>query len=302
MKKKLLIGITLLLIGISVWISYNKMENTKGVQPGFREGSNTISYGLLDDDGKVMNNGSTLEPINNKLEYTLSLSNFIEVEREYAVMVLRNFEQTPFTVEGKPYSVYTFKAKPNKSIEFDLSVATNDRTTEIDYLIFKKPNNLIDKLDISKMDTLQEVLPMRFMVKSKGEEPKAAADLIPDDMVKEGPNDTIFVSKQKEELIILPAAKSGEHVFLSVGNIGEKEENYNIIALNEWQQVSLGKDQLVGHVAVNPGERKVFEYKLPQVRHDSNFQVIALPKPYEVSESDYESTDVSGSIRMVIKP
>ncbi|MGE6379031.1 hypothetical protein [Peribacillus muralis] len=137
MKKKLLIAISLLLIGISVWTFYNKMENTKGVQPGFQEGSNTISYGLLDDDGKVLNNGSTLEPKNNKLEYTLSLSNFIELERDYAVMVLRNFEQTPFTVEGKPYSVYTFKAKPNKSIEFDLSVATNDRTKEIVFLYLK---------------------------------------------------------------------------------------------------------------------------------------------------------------------
>ncbi|MGE6379030.1 hypothetical protein [Peribacillus muralis] len=152
------------------------------------------------------------------------------------------------------------------------------------------------------MDTMQEVLPMRFMVKSKGEEPKAAADLIPDDMIKEGPNDTIFVSKQKEELIILPAAKSGEHVFLSVGNVGEKEENYHIIALNQWQQVSLGNDQVVGHVAVNPGERKVFQFELPKVKDESNFQVIALPKPYEVSESDYERTDVSGSIRTVIKP
>ncbi|PJN86552.1 hypothetical protein [Bacillus sp. mrc49] len=302
MKKKLLIVTSLILIGISGWIFYNKTENTKGVQPGFKAGSNTISYGLLDDDGKVMNNGSTLEPKNNKLEYTFSLSNFIEVEREYAVIVLRNFEQTPFTVEGKPYSVYTFNAKPNKSNEFNLSVATNDRTREIDYLIFKKPNYLIDNLDISKMGALQEVLPMRFKVKSNGEKPKAAAGFIPDDTIKKGPNDTIFVSKQKEELSILPTARSGEHVFISVGNVGEKEENYHIIALNHWQQIPLENNQLVGNVAVKPGERKVFEYKLPQVQHDSNFQVIALPKPYEVSESDYESTVVSGSFRTVIKP
>lgn len=304
MKKQLLIAMSLLLIGISGWIFYNKMsdENTKGVQPSFKEGSNTISYGLLDADGKVMNNGSALEPKNNKLEYTLSLSNFIEVEREYALIVLSNFEQTPFTVEGKQYSVYTFNAKPNKSIKFNLSVTTNNSTKEIDYLIIKKPNYLIDKLDISRMHTLQEVLPMRYMVKSNGDNPKAAAGLIPDDTIKKGPNDTIFVSKQKEELNILSAARSGEHVFISVGNVGEKKENYNIIALNQWQQIPLENDQLVGNVAVNPGERKVFEYKLPKVKHDSNFQVIALPKPYEVSESDYESTVPSGSFRTVIKP
>ncbi|MFE0507633.1 hypothetical protein ACWF7H_24500 [Peribacillus butanolivorans] len=303
MKKKLLIVTVILFIGISGWIFYNKMsgENTKGIQPGFEEGSNTISYGLLNADDKVIDNGSILEPKENKLEYTLSLSNFIEVEREYALIVLENFKQTPFTVEGKRYSVYTFNAKPNKRIEFNTSISTNNNTREIDYLIFKKPNYLLDKLDISKMHTLQEFLPLRFKVKSNGAKPKTA-DFIPDETIKEGPNDTIFISKQKEELNILPTARSGENVFISVGNIVEKKENYNVIALNNWQQIPLENEQLVGNVVVKPGERKVFEYKLPQVKDNSNFQVIALPKPYEVSESDYESTAAFGSFRTVIKP
>ena len=48
MKKKLLIVTVILFIGISGWIFYNnKMsgENTKGIQPGFEEGSNTVPTG-----------------------------------------------------------------------------------------------------------------------------------------------------------------------------------------------------------------------------------------------------------------
>lgn len=66
----------ILLIGISGWLLYDNNQpektngNTKGVQPGFEEGSNTISFGLLDENDKVVNNGSILEPKENKLEYT----------------------------------------------------------------------------------------------------------------------------------------------------------------------------------------------------------------------------------------
>ncbi|MFF2857603.1 MULTISPECIES: hypothetical protein [unclassified Peribacillus] len=78
----------ILFIGISGWLLYDNKsaektnENTKGVQPGFEESSNTISFGLLDEIDKVVNNGSILEPKENKLEYTFSHSNFIEVERD----------------------------------------------------------------------------------------------------------------------------------------------------------------------------------------------------------------------------
>lgn len=41
-------------------------------------------------------------------------------------------------------------------------------------------------------------------------------------------------------------------------------------------------NKLVGNVLVNPVERKVFRFKLPLVKANSNFQVIALPSPYQI--------------------
>ncbi|MGE7762092.1 hypothetical protein [Peribacillus sp. NPDC097895] len=307
MKKQLMVITVILLIGISGWLLYDNKSaektngNTKGVQPGFEESSNTISFGLLDENDKVVNNGSILEPKENKLEYTFSLSNFIEVERDYALIVLDNFKQIPFTVQGKKFNVYPFNAKANKTVEFKTSISVKKDTSEIDYLVIKKPNYFTEKLDIPKMHSLQEILPLRFQVKNNSQKQKTAT-FTPEEMFNEGPNDTIFISKQKEELTILPTERSGEDIYISVGNINEEKENYNIIALSNWKQVPFENNELVGNVLVNPGERKVFKFKLPFVKADSNFQVIALPRPYEVSEKDYESTRAEGSMRAVIKP
>ena len=92
--------------------------------------------------------------------------------------------------------------------------------------------------------------------------------------LKKDPTIPFLLVSKKEELNTLPTARSGENVFISVGNIVEKKENYNIIALNNWQHIPLENEQLVGNVVVNPGERKVFEYKLPQVKDNSNFRLL----------------------------
>ncbi|MBL4954897.1 hypothetical protein JK635_22315 [Neobacillus sp. YIM B02564] len=112
----------------------------------------------------------------------------------------------------------------------------------------------------------------------------------------------MFISKQKEQLNILPTANSGENIFVSIGNISKEKEAYNMIALSNWKQVPFINNELVGNVSVNPGERKIFKFKLPFVKENSNFQVIAFPTPYKISKDNFDSTLVYGSIRTMIKP
>lgn len=298
------------------WFSYNKMfgsdnkilgsdNKTQKVQssiiPGFGENSSSISYGLLDGHKKVIDNGELLIAKNNKLEYTISLSNFIKVDRKYALIILDNQIQVPFTVKGKRYDVYTFDTKANETVEIKTVVPINKNSSEIDYLLIKKPEYLLDKIDLQKMTVLQEILPLRFKIKNSNVPTKVPV-FIPDKIFKNGANDNIFVSKKENELNVLPTIRSGEYIYISVGAIGKDKENYNIIAFENWKQIAIKDNYVVGKVKINPGERKVYKFKVPNVKKNSSFQVIAVPKFNETNRTDVKNTLVYGSIRTTIKP
>lgn len=70
----------------------------------------------------------------------------------------------------------------------------------------------------------------------------------------------------------------------------------------DWEQISLIDDQLVHYVTVEPNEKKVFEVTLPNTIKKKNYQVLAFPHPFGVSNTNYESRFVESTIRTVIKP
>lgn len=310
MKKSLvsILGIIILILACIFYFSLSekptegKDANTKSdhIIPGFGKDSNSIAIGLLDKNNKIIDQGSTLKVKNNKIVYTVSLSNFIKVERKYALIILENFKQVPFTVNGKSYKVYNFNAKENETVEFDTTVKAQNNTSEIDYILIKKPEYLLDKLDFEKMSTLQEIMSLRFVVGNNSE--IKTPNYIPQKTYKGGPNDTVFISKRKEELEILPKIKTGETMYLSVGNIGNKNANYTIVALNNWKQVPIIDKKLVGNVSVKPDERKVYKIKAPLVKEKSNFQVIAIPNTGQLNPNSYQSFQLQGTIRTVITP
>jgi hypothetical protein len=99
-------------------------------------------------------------------------------------------------------------------------------------------------------------------------------------------------------------SKKNKEVFLSVGHPEGKSSDFALAAFLDWKQIPFPdrNHQRVHYVTLEKGKREVFPLKLPQVQRESNFQVIAFPKPYQISESDFGSQTVYGSPRIVIQP
>lgn len=55
--------------------------------------TNTISYGLKDNQGQHINNGSTITSEDNKINVTLSFVHTINENRKYGLIVLEDYEQ-----------------------------------------------------------------------------------------------------------------------------------------------------------------------------------------------------------------
>jgi hypothetical protein len=310
-RKKILILIGFFLIILITFLSISNIKHNlqsnqnlfHNDQPGISRDTNFISFGLYDPNGKIINNGSILSPLDNKLNKILSISHNINEEREYSLIILENFSQSKFAVSGKEYLTYDFIMKPNSKFHFEIQLDVPQDTKEVDCLIIKKPKYLLKDNDVTKASILQEVLPLRFKIaSSKNQEPNKLNYEKPLQTFYQGPNDCVFISESIDKLKIMYRLKQNKTAYLSVGNIKNKNVDYALVAFLDWKQVPVLNNKEVIYVSVPKGVRKVFPLSLMNTEKEKNYQVLALPKPYQASPTDNSSQTVYGSMRTIIEP
>lgn len=301
MKKSKIVFISIFLLITIILLSTRFYDHSVKRSDGrLMPSSNKIGLGLYGKDKKVIDNGSKLNVEVGKINTKLSLSHFVDIDRDYKLIVFNNFKQVDFEANGKNGKSHNFNAKANTTVDIEVLNEVSDDTKEVDYLVIKMPNTLIEEFDPQPVLSMQQILSLRYDIENV-EIPinESAPPLI---TTNEGPIDSVFISDSMEELNALTSASSEQDVFLSVGNTSNEVVDYALIALLDWEQVPLIDEQLVHYITVHPNEKKIFEITLPNTDEKKNYQIFAFPFPFEVSTTNYESQLVEATIRTVIKP
>ncbi|TDL89937.1 hypothetical protein E2R55_11390 [Vibrio vulnificus] len=316
MKKYYLVALSvLLLLGVFYWfysssapkeLSTSKIdviEKEREVTNATDYGS--VGYGLENLKGKVINEGSTLNSKDNEVLVVASVDNDIDEDRKYALLVFEDYKQVKFKVKNNEQDVnkYFFDMKPNSSININVSVPIRSDSSELTFVIVQKPEYKLKELDLIKAGILEQVLSMRFSINKADSEKnvKKVKEVKPDAIVKDGLNENISITNSQEKLQSIMTEKEGKKLKLSAGNETNAEIGYAIIALKDWEQVAVKDYTDVLYTTVPPETRHLFDFKLPEVESEENFQLIAFPFPYEVSPDNYESQQTFGSFRVVIQ-
>lgn len=312
MKKQYIIIILLISI-ISVYFSLNrpvqiqetsndKNANTNITKKQEREQPNTISYGLKNIDGKHIDNGDTIESKNNKVNVYLALNHTIDEKREYGLIILENYKQKPFTIENniQETSKYFFDMDPYSSKKIKISLNISANANELTFLLIKKPNYKLRDNDINKASILEEILSMRYSIKNKNKI-EMIQEIQPENILKDGLNEPLFITKDKENLQIVFSEIEEKEFIVSNGNETDEEMKYVILAFKDWEQNEIIGNKYIIYTTVAPHTRQIFKFTLPKVEQESNFQLIALPFPNEVSKDNYVSQQAYGSFRMLIQ-
>ncbi|HDX9529952.1 TPA: hypothetical protein ROX84_005238 [Bacillus thuringiensis] len=312
-KKIFFIALGALILLISVSILF-KMDRNKPIsdsedsyhRPGMTEGSNTLQIGLLDTEGKLIDGGSRLNIENSKLSYTISFDSFIPEEREYMLIILADFVQTPFYVNENQNETlsYTFKAKANESINIPTSIETANEAKEIIYLIVKKPHDLFkpQKVDSEVIDTatsLEQIVSLRFNLTGKTTKINYSKDF---QQNSGGPLIETFLSKDPKELRPIFQLKGKEKIYLTVGNTLDYDMDVAIVQFLDWKQLPFSEGEKTQYINVPAKKAYSKEIELPIVSKESNFQTFIFYKPYSVSPSDFESQLTFGTYRLVVTP
>ncbi|PEY98182.1 hypothetical protein CN326_23830 [Bacillus sp. AFS018417] len=266
-----------------------------------RQGVNTIGYGLKNIKGEHIDNGSNINPQNNIISVNVSIDHNMDEHREYGLIVLEDFKQVPFKIENKQESTkYFFSMKPNTSRDIKVTLPVSSNTCEVIFLLIKKPNYKLKEMDFNRAGILEEVLSMRYSI-NQNKNIRDMKETIPDSIKKDGLNEFLFVTKNKDKLQSVFVEPEGKELALSIGNDTEKPMRFAIVAFKDWEQSKIINNQDVLYTTVSSGERQLFDFNLPEVAKESNFQFIALPFPYEVIQENYISQQAFGSFRIVIQ-
>ncbi|KON67729.1 hypothetical protein AKG34_02020 [Peribacillus butanolivorans] len=265
----------------------------------------SVGYGLKNLKGKHIDEGSTLNSKENEVSVVASVDHDIDEDRKYALLVFEDYKQVKFKVENKEQEVnkYFFEMKPNSSINFKVSVPIRSDSIELTFVIVQKPEYKLKELDLIKAGILEQVLSMRYSINKADsrEDVKKVKEVKPDAIVKDGLNENVFITNSQEKLQSIMTEKEDKKLKLSAGNETNDEIRYAIIALKDWEQVAVIDNIEILYTTVPPETRHLFDFKLPEVESEKNFQLIAFPFPYEVSADNYESQQTFGSFRVVIQ-
>ncbi|PDZ03170.1 hypothetical protein COE20_20150 [Bacillus cereus] len=267
--------------------------------------TNTISYGLKNTKGQHINNGSEITMENNEINVSLSFIHNVDEDRKYGLIVLEDYEQKPFKIEeaANEVSHYSFDMKPNSSITTKISLHTSPHASELTFLIIKKPEYKLKDNDLNKAVILEEILSMRYSINptQKGSEKAKLTFIDPNAILKDDLYEPLFVTNNEQNLQTVLSEKEGKQLALSNGNETKDEMTYAIVAFKDWEQVEIFNNNKVVYTAVAPETRQIFNFTLPSVDQEINFQLVAFPFPYKTSEEDYVSQQAFGSFRIVIE-
>lgn len=299
MNKKIIFSVIILLL-ISFFTFFREVPNTQSLATNTANRTNHDTYvalGIYDSNDNLIDNGSNLGIKNNtRLFHTIDIEQNLEKDREYLLIAMIDFKQVSFNIEGKTYNNYKFKVDKSGKIAFNLEIDIPDKSKELDYIIMKEPDYVPNK------ENYKDSIPLQYIMTSRFNLDDFPYTINYEDNVTcsyEGPYDDIWISDKKEELSAVYKITKGSQLYMTIGNDRNYDLEFAVVLFSNWNQINID-DDIIKYFKVNSGEKKTFEFKIPDIESNKIIQSIAFPRPYKVNSNDRDSTTSSGSFRFIV--
>ncbi len=296
-KHKILIILCFLLF---IFVAYFSVINLKYEDNSELKANTYVALGVYDSNG-ILDDGEIINiPNDNIAHHIIELDQEIEENREYLLIAMIDFKQSPFTINNKVHETYTFDTKKNDSVKFELDIQIPEGSKELSYIIIKKPNFMPDSFNLEKILPLQMIMSKRFNLNNSNTVLKYETNL---KYSSEGPFDNIWISDNESKLNAIYKAKGEDTCYITLGNDSNESIDYALVMYNNWKQSKFTDGSIVKYLKVNPNQKQTLKVKLPNTNEKSMFQVIAFPMPYNITKVDsYTGSLAYGSLKFILEP
>lgn len=277
--KKTFIIIVFIIVLIFIYF-YNNITNnelkTRNKQLSYLNEFDTyVAIGVLDDNGNLIDDGNTINMSNNNtVHHTIDLMQKIDENRDYLLIAMIDFELSPIKINGKMHNSYLFSTEKVDQIALDIEIEIPKNSKELTYIVIKNPNFMPENFDVGEIISLQTVLSKRFNLENSDENIKYESNFTSS---SKGPIDNLWISSNKFEQQSIYRGKSGDKVYITLGNYSKENLDYAVVMFSDWNQVAFNNGSNVKYFNLNPNEKQIFELTLPDINESSLFQVIAFP-------------------------
>lgn len=243
-------------------------------------GEGYVAYGFCDGTGDIVNSGEELECVEGKITGNIRYQQNKTSKVEYGLIVMTDYVQQSFKVDGKPTRFYTFELTGEDEICIPIELEVTEQSYEMEYLIISEPKATAedfisgDDLKFNNIYASQERSTGCFPIKGREEPEKIIKNLEFVDWPI-----TLGFDLIEGEYIPFCRAKSGQKSTMVIGQEGVDLDYYIVVAFCDWEQVSLNKGELVGYFDFNEGKNGSYEITFPQAKDGAMYQMFLFGKP-----------------------
>lgn len=293
-KSTYIIIVLLIFLIFNIFVFYKKQtESSLNNVP-----TGNIEFGVYNKENKIIDNGTTISYESDIIKHQIEITQNLQAKREYKLIVLVDFIQTNFIVDGKEYESYNIFLNEKDAKKINIKIKNiPQHAHELDYIIIKNPNYKVSKNEIERAHILQEIMSLRYKLLDESVDISYKKNYI---QSTEKPLDNIFVSYDENKLTIPTIIKQNQNLFTVLGNFNNTTIDYAVILLKDWKQINIRGEDKVEFFKLMANQRIYFPLNNSSFKVGSNYQLIAFSNPFKFSLDDYNTLNVYASHRFNI--
>ncbi|MDB1688373.1 hypothetical protein [Enterococcus casseliflavus] len=278
------------------------LTNTKSEETQTIVFENTISYGLRDSNGQIVDVGTQInQSCSSSFSGDLEIIQDMEGQYLYYLNILKDLHEIPYKVNGEEVtSANMFSLTNKQKINIDLSIDNISEGNELMILLFKYPKSN-DSMTLER-SLEYSVMGLRFNLTNNSTYPQSIKFLNDNDTNDYNARISIVNVQSSKEAILELEKRSNDSVELLLGQTSNENSRHSILPFVNGSLIE--KNELPPNTVYEISDNKLYRVpiKIPVTKKENSiFQLVDVLSPYQMDDGIYSITEIDFSNPVLIK-
>lgn len=263
---------------------------------------NTISYGLRDSNGQIVDVGTQINQSgSSSFSGDLEIIQDMEGQYLYYLNILKDLHEIPYEVNGEEViSANMFSLTNKQKINIDLSIDNISEGNELMILLFKYPKS--NESMTLERSLEYSVMGLRFNLTNNSTYPQSIKFLNDNDTNDYNARISMVNVQSSNEAILELEKRSNDSVELLLGQSSNENSRHSILPFVNGSLIE--KNELPPNTVYEISDNKLYRVpiKIPVTKKENSiFQLVDVLSPYQMDDGIYSITEIDFSNPVFIK-